>query len=78
MHIRDPGVGLYRVKRSHAADKSRKGLIINLKDIWRPIDLVPKFGKTCPRKWDASLSCEIAMEFFVNHFFDKETFASFL
>lgn len=77
VHVPDKGIGLYRVMRSHAADRTRNGLIVNLKDIWRPIDLVPKFGKKCPRKWNSSTSCEVAMEFFVNHFFDKETFETF-
>ncbi len=76
-HAPDNGTGLFRVKRSHAEDKTRNGLIVNLNHIWRPIDLVPKFGKRCPRNWSSSMGCELAMEFFVNPFFDKETFASF-
>lgn len=73
-HVTDPGVGLYCVRRMHNEDKTRVGHIIKLKDIWRPVDLVPRFGKSCQRKWTASTSCEVAMEFFVNHYFDKESF----
>lgn len=77
VHVPDKGVGLFHVRRSYAPDNSRNGIIVKLTDIWRPIDLVPKFGSKCVRKWDATLTCEVVTEFFVNHFFDKEIFNIF-
>lgn len=65
---------MYKVVRSLRADGSRRGLIIRLTDIWRPVEVVPCFGKACPADWTAYNSVELAKEFFVNSFSDKETF----
>ncbi len=76
--IPDPSCGMYRVTRRLNGDGTRTGMIINLKDIWRQVELVPIFGKKCPRGWTSETSVEEASEFFVNHYFDKDIFASFV
>ncbi len=61
VHVPDDGVGLFRVKRSHAADKSRNGLIINLKDIWRRLIWSPSSEKNVQGSgihlWLVKLQC---------------------
>lgn len=76
--IPDPNSGLFRVKRILNPDGSRRGMIINVTDIWRQVDLVPNFSNKCPSNWTSETSTETGSEFFVNHFFDKDIFASFL
>lgn len=65
---------LARVERVLDADGSRTGVIIQLTDIWRPIDLVPNFGETCPLEWNTDNACEVAQEYSVNTFHDKQTY----
>lgn len=65
---------MFRVVRSLRSDGSRRGLIIRLTDIWRPVELVPKFGTQCPKNWTYLNSVELAKEFYVNCYSDKETF----
>ncbi len=48
--------------------------MIRLTDIWRPIQLTPVFGKECPANWDLNNAVELAKEFYVNSFWDKETY----
>ncbi len=67
-------VKMYRVQRSMEADGVRKGIVINVTDIWRPIDLIPVFGNECPTHWTSSTSIDLAKEFLVNRFFDKQTY----
>lgn len=67
-------VEMYKIVRSTRADGSRRGLIIRLTDIWRPVEVVPVFGKQCPPEWKANNSVELAKEFYVNNFSDKEIF----
>lgn len=78
LQMPDKSSGLFRVWRSYAPDNTRNGVFVNLKDIRMPVDLVPKFGPKCSRKWAASVLCEVVKEFYVNHFFDKETFHYFM
>lgn len=76
--IADPNSGLFCVQCILNQDGMRTGMIINVKDIWRQVDLVPNFSRKCPARWTSETSVELASEFFVNHFYDKEIFASFL
>lgn len=72
--LKDTDVKMYRVQRSLDPDGTRKGLIINVTDIWRPVDLVPVFGDRCPEDWTSSTSIDLAKDFLVNRFFDKQSF----
>lgn len=65
---------MYKIVRSVRSDGSRRGLIIRLTDTWRPVEVVPHFGKECPEEWTACNAVELAKEFYVNNFSDKEIF----
>ena len=66
----------FRATTSSAGEKERKGEIIKLTDIWRPVQLVPKFGHKCPAEWTCDTAVEEAERFLVNCFLDKETYQS--
>lgn len=70
----NPNSKLIRVERVLERDGSRAGMIVNLTDIWRPVDLVPNFGEACPPEWTTDSSVEMANEFFINSFHDKQTY----
>ncbi len=72
----DPDIGMFRVKRVIGLDGEREGMIIKLTDIWREVDLVPNFGEKCPRRWTTETAVEKASDFIVNHFHDKDIYAS--
>lgn len=72
--IPDPTTGLYIVKRALRADRSRTGDIIPLSHLRMPIQLVPRFGKKADPRLKSSNSMEWSKEFFLNAYFDKDTF----
>lgn len=69
---------MFQVVRSLRSNpsKDRKGDIVELTDIWRPVQLIPKFGTICPKEWTADNAVELADTFLVNCFLDKETYQS--
>ncbi|KLO05546.1 hypothetical protein SCHPADRAFT_839244, partial [Schizopora paradoxa] len=73
-HVPDDNIEMFRLVRDLNPDSSRRGKIIRLTDIWRPIDVIPRFGDECPEEWTRDTSVESATEFYVNSFADKETF----
>lgn len=75
-HVTDDDIEMFRVQRALRSDGTRRGLIIRLTDIWRPVELIPKFPATCPpsREWTAESAVELAREFYVNCFSDKEVY----
>ena len=73
-HVPDDDIEMFRVVRSLHSDGKRKGLIIRLTDIWRPVELIPRFGKKCPVGWTSSNAVELADHFYVNCFSDKEAY----
>lgn len=71
--------GLFRVKRAlEAATGSRKGLVVDLSRIWRPVDVIPSFGNSFPDEWTMDTSVELAEIFLVNPYFEKESFHAIL
>ena len=72
-HVPDDNIEMFRVRRLLDGG-TRASRLIRLVDIWRPVELVPRFGKTCPLHWTAENSVELAKEFYVNCFTDKETY----
>lgn len=74
LHIPDKHINMYRMKRSVNKGGKRKGLVINITDIWRPVELVPKFGRSCPPEWDATNATEMAEEFYLNCFSSKDVY----
>lgn len=73
----DPVSGMYSLRRSLRADGSRQGGIIQLKHIRRPVTLVPKFRRNIDPRLRKENCMEFYSEFWLNDYFDKETFYSF-
>ncbi len=63
--------GLYKVTRVLGEDRLRRGIVVNLTDIWRAVDVVPAFGRSCPDNWTTDNAVELAKDFYVNPFYDK-------
>ena len=62
----DPDIQLYRVVRDMRSDRTRKGLIVALTDIWRPVELIPVFGSNCNVTWNCDNAVENSKEFYLN------------
>ena len=73
-HVPDDGIEMFQVMRVYNSKKQRKGSIIPLSDIWRPIELIPKFGKRCPMNWTFNTSVELSEKFYVNCFGTRQTY----
>ena len=70
----DPDTKMYKLVRDLRSDHTRKGLIVPLTSIWRPVELIPKFGKRCNKDWTCDTAVEHAKEFYLNCFADKPTY----
>lgn len=70
----DKDIQMFRVVRQLNRDGTRKGIVVKLTDIWRYIELVPRFGSECREGWNSENACELATEFFVNSFADKDIY----
>ncbi len=75
-HMPDDGIEMFRVVRQTNGDGSRRGIVVKLTDIWRYVELVPRFGKKCNGDWNSKNACELATEFYVNSFADKDIYQS--
>lgn len=73
-HICDKSSGLYKVVRMYDEHGLRRGIVINLTDIWRPVDVVPVFGRSCPAAWTTDNAVELAKCFHVNPFYNKHMY----
>ena len=62
----DPDIQLYRVVCVLRSDRTRKGLIVALTDIWRPVELVPVFGSKCNVAWNCDTAVENSKDFYLN------------
>ena len=71
----DAGTNMYRLKRDLRHDKTRKGLVVPLTRIWRPVELIPVFGQRCNVEWTCDTAVEESPEFYLNSFPDKATYA---
>ncbi len=72
-HVTDDNIEMFRVVRRYTGNRRREGRIIRLTDIWRPIELIPVYGKKCPRNWNSSNAVESAKEFYVNSFLGQRS-----
>lgn len=70
----DANVNMFSVTRVLRGNGTRKGLIVPLDHIWRPVELIPKFGKECNQTWTCDTAVEQAKEFYLNCFSDKPTY----
>lgn len=78
VHVPDAASGLYKVRPITAENGKRLGVVINITEIWRPVDVVPSFGMKCPLGWTKDSSVELAENLYVNTYFDKSIHRSFL
>ncbi len=69
-------IEMFRVVRQLERDGSRRGMIAKLTDIWRYVEMVPKFGKRCDPEWHSDNACELAKEFYLNSFADRDIYQS--
>lgn len=69
---RDIGIDMFRVQRCYRSGTAEcLGVVVAVKDIWMPVELVPRFGKTCPAEWTCDSAAEKAREYYINAFSDK-------
>ncbi len=78
VHVPEKFSGLYKVRPIVDKRGSRFGVVINITDIWRPVDLVPAFDKRCPANWSADTAVNRAENLYVNTFFDKAIHRAFI
>ena len=70
----EPGINMYGVTREYRSNNMRKGLIVPLDRIWRPVELIPKFYNHCNESWTYDSAVELSKEFYLNCFSDKATY----
>ena len=71
---RNPITQLRLLKRVKRSDGTRMGDVIPVSQLRAPVNLVPRFGATADARLTAYNSMEHASEFWLNHFWDKNTF----
>lgn len=70
----ESGIEMYSLARNYRNNKTRKGQVVPLTRIWRPVELIPKFGKKVDGEWTCDTAVEVAKEFYLNCFSDKSTY----
>ena len=75
-HVTDDDVEMYRVVRHLEGDGTHRGRIVDIRSIWRPIQLVPVFGERCPSEWTSETAVDLAADLYVNSFMNKSTYYS--
>ena len=61
---------LYRLTCEVRSNGTRKGLVFPLEDVWRPVEMIPKFGSVCNTDWTCDTAIEEARELYLNCFAD--------
>jgi len=71
---------MFLVQRRVRSNHAHLGDIVPLNSVRQVIQLIPKFGRevSVAMNCDNSLQPELAREFYVNNFADKETFHAIL
>ena len=70
----DADVNMFSFIRTFRSNGTRTGLVVPLNRVWRPVELIPKFYKTCDKTWTCDSAVELATEFYLNCFSDKATY----
>ena len=70
----DADVNMFSFIRTFRSNGTRMGLVVPLNRVWRPVELIPKFYKTCDKTWTCDSAVELATEFYLNCFSDKATY----
>ena len=65
---------MYKFVRDFRSNGERKGLVVPLTEIWRPVELIPVFGTRCDPEWTCHTAAERSKEFYLNCFSDKATY----
>ncbi|KAG1867088.1 hypothetical protein C8R48DRAFT_599969, partial [Suillus tomentosus] len=71
---RDPTTQLYLLKRAKRSNGTRMGDVVPVSQLRAPVNLIPCFGAIADMRLTAYNSLEHALEFWLNHFWDKNTF----
>jgi hypothetical protein len=71
---RDPITQLHLLKRAKRSNGTRIGDVVPVSQLRAPVNLVPRFGAVADMRLTAYNSLEHASEFWLNHFWDKNTF----
>jgi hypothetical protein len=64
---------MYKVQRLDRTD-IRRVAVIDVKSIYRSVNLIPCFGRTAPREWTAFNVVDVCKFFYVNPFTDRHTY----
>ena len=70
----DADVNMFSFVRTFRSNNMRRGLIVPLNQVWRPVELIPKFKGECDKTWTCDSAVESAREFYLNCFSDKPTY----
>ena len=70
----DADINMYSLVRIYRGNATRRGLIAPLNQVWRPVELIPKFGRECNKSWTCDTAVELSKEFYLNCFSDKSTY----
>lgn len=73
-----PHIEMFLVRRRVRNNRQFLGDIVPLDSVRQVVQLVPKFGARVPENMTCNNSLEMAAEFYVNSFADKETFHAIL
>jgi hypothetical protein len=73
-----PVTDMFLVQRRIRLNHEPLGDIVPLGSVRQVIELIPKFGREVPSSMNCDNSLQLAREFFVNNFADKETFHAIL
>ncbi|KIK37684.1 hypothetical protein CY34DRAFT_92314, partial [Suillus luteus UH-Slu-Lm8-n1] len=69
---------MFSVHRRVRSNRDPLGDIVPLSSVRQVIELIPKFGREVPLSMNCNNSWQLAREFYVNNFADKETFHAIL
>ena len=71
--VPEAGTNMYRLKRE-IYNGQRKGFVVPLTCIWRPVELTPLFGSRCDANWTSDSAVEESVEFYLNCYASLEDF----
>lgn len=69
---------MFSLQRHLRANNDRMGDILELTNVRDVVELIPQFGKQIDRTWNCNTSLELARNFYLNNFADKDTFHAIL
>ncbi|KAG1832346.1 hypothetical protein F4604DRAFT_1606038 [Suillus subluteus] len=73
-----PVADMFSVQRRIRSNHDPSGDMVPLSSVRQVIELIPKFGQEVPLSMNCTNSLQLAREFYVNNFADKETFHAIL